>query len=129
MSSAPAAAVSSPTPHASSTGSVQSSLLDQIVEAVLYEGYILYPYRPSSKKNRQRFTFGRVYPAAYSAAQAGAEPSVMQTECLMQSTGAAAELEVCVRFLQPMAREVGRFPVPLTAWSEGAGQGFDLVPE
>ena len=24
--------------------------VDQIVSAVLYEGYILYPYRPSSKK-------------------------------------------------------------------------------
>ena len=34
-----------------------ASTLDQVVNAVLYEGYILYPYRPSSKKNqRQRFS-------------------------------------------------------------------------
>jgi len=42
---------------------MNESRLEQIVNAVLYEGYILYPYRSSSKKNRrERFTFGRVYP-------------------------------------------------------------------
>jgi hypothetical protein len=31
--------------------------LDQIVNTVLYEGYILYPYRASSQKNqRERFS-------------------------------------------------------------------------
>ena len=61
-------------------------LVDKLVNAVLYEGYILYPYRASSKKNqRERFTFGRVYPKAYSDAQAGAEPSAMQTECLVRN--------------------------------------------
>ena len=48
---------------------MNAALVDQVVAAVLYEGYILYPYRASSKKNRQRFTFGRVYPEAYSRAQ------------------------------------------------------------
>ncbi len=42
-------------------------LVDKVVRAVLYEGYILYPYRASSKKNqRERFTFGRNYPKRYS---------------------------------------------------------------
>jgi hypothetical protein len=36
---------------------MNQALLDQIVNTVLYEGYILYPYRPS-EKNRQRWTFG-----------------------------------------------------------------------
>ena len=36
--------------------------VDQIAKAVLYEGYMLYPYRPSSVKNRQRWNFGVVYP-------------------------------------------------------------------
>jgi hypothetical protein len=50
-------------------------LVDKVVHAVLYEGYILYPYRASSKKNqRERFTFGRVYPKQYSAAQSDREP-------------------------------------------------------
>ena len=39
--------------------------LDQIAKAVLYEGYMLYPYRPSSVKNRQRWNFGVVYPPSY----------------------------------------------------------------
>ena len=36
--------------------------IDAIAKAVLYEGYMLYPYRPSSVKNRQRFNFGVLYP-------------------------------------------------------------------
>ena len=36
-------------------------LVANVVNAVLYEGYILYPYRAVSKKNqRERFTFSRV---------------------------------------------------------------------
>jgi hypothetical protein len=82
--------------------------LDQIVNAVLYEGYILYPYRASSKKNRrERFTFGRVYPKDYSESQQSAEPFLNQTECLVRSTGERPVLEVTVRFLHPMWREVG----------------------
>ena len=48
---------------------MNEELVDGIVDAVLYEGYILYPYRASTKKNRQRFTFGRVYPEVYSVAE------------------------------------------------------------
>lgn len=79
-------------------------LVDRIVAAVLYEGYILYPYRASSKKNRQRFTFGRVYPEAYSQAQKGAEPCVMQTECLV--CGEKSQVDIHIRFLQPQWREI-----------------------
>ena len=34
----------------------------EIANAVLYEGYLLYPYRHSAIKNRQRWTIGVVYP-------------------------------------------------------------------
>ena len=86
-----------------------NSHLERIVNAVLYEGYILYPYRASSKKNQQRFTFGRVYPQKYSEAQSGLEPCVMQTECLARvSAENDATLKVSVGFLQPMAREIGK---------------------
>ena len=47
---------------------MNAALVDGIVKAVLYEGYMLYPYRPSVK-NRQRWTFGGLYPRAYCAAQ------------------------------------------------------------
>jgi hypothetical protein len=87
------------------------ALVDQVVQAVLYEGYILYPYRATTRKNRQRFTFGRVYPEVYSLAQNGAEPSRMQTECLVE--GAQPRVEITVRFLHPMAREIGIVDLPL----------------
>jgi len=84
---------------------MNASLVDQVVNSVLYEGYVLYPYRPSIK-NRTRFTFGRVYPEAFSISQNGAEPFIMQTECLVQSS-AVPSVEVVVRFLHPLAREIG----------------------
>ena len=43
--------------------------VEKIANAVLYEGYLLYPYRASAVKNRQRWNFGVVYPRAYSEAQ------------------------------------------------------------
>ncbi len=99
---------------------MNQELVDALVDAVMYEGYILYPYRASAKKNRQRFTYGRVYPGAYSAAQKGAEPCVMQTECLVERESAEAALDIRVRFLHPMAREVG----------ELAAEGdFRVLPE
>jgi hypothetical protein len=86
--------------------------VDKIVNALLYEGYILYPYRASSRKNRQRFTFGRVYPQAYSLAENGAEPFAMQTECLIRCKNGTPALEIDVRFLHLMAREVGKESKP-----------------
>ena len=109
---------------------MKTSALDQIINAVLYEGYILYPYRPSSKKNsRERFTFGRVYPEAYSAAQNGPESFVMQTECLIEYSGNAATVEVSARFLQPMWREIGQLSAQDKNWSGGKEPGHKIVPE
>ena len=87
--------------------------VNKIVEAVLYEGYILYPYRPSSKKNRQRFTFGRVYPHAYSVAQNAAEPCAIRTECLAISESEDASIEISARFLHVVTREVLALPEPI----------------
>ena len=56
--------------------------MEQIANAVLYEGYLLYPYRSSAVKNRQRLNFGVVYPRAYSETQGGVEPFEMETQCL-----------------------------------------------
>jgi hypothetical protein len=106
------------------------STVDKIANAVLYEGYILYPYRASSRKNRQRFTFGRVYPQAYGEAQNGAEPFAMQTECLLQAQATMSTLEVRVRFLHPMARRIGLLSAPM--WelpSDVRPDNFSYVPE
>ena len=105
-------------------------LVDKIVNAVLYEGYILYPYRASSKKNqRERFTFGRVYPRDYSEAQLGREPCVMQTECLVRNESRDGVLHINVRFLQPMAREVGAFKSPIANLLPNEEPSFEIVPE
>jgi len=67
--------------------------LEKIANAVLYEGFLLYPYRKSSVKNQQRWHFGTIGPVG------GADRSVMQTECLVDG-GARTALDVKVRFLQ-----------------------------
>ena len=46
----------------------------KIAETVLYEGYVLWPYRRSAMKNQQRWTFGGVYPREYSEARGGTTP-------------------------------------------------------
>lgn len=79
--------------------------IDAIARAVLYEGYMLYPYRPSSVKNRQRFNFGVLYPKSYSEAQTGSDAWGMQTECLIEG-GSLAAVEIRVRFLKLIARSV-----------------------
>ena len=80
--------------------------VQQIADAVLYEGYLLYPYRQTAVKNQQRWTFGGVYPPAYSAVQRGADACAMRTECLIAG-GDDASVSVRVRFLHLTERTVG----------------------
>jgi hypothetical protein len=80
--------------------------VEKIAAAVLYEGYVLWPYRRSAQKNQKRWTFGGVYPRAYSEAEGGNDPWLMQTQCLV--TGDAPKVEVKVRFLHVVERQVGR---------------------
>ncbi len=108
---------------------MNTALVEKVVNAVLYEGYILYPYRASSKKNRERFTFGRVYPEDYSVAQKGAEPCLMQTECLARDESKDALVAISVRFLHPMAREVGMLPAPIAEMPAGEPPRLEIVPD
>jgi hypothetical protein len=90
---------------------VTTSTLDRLVAATLYEGYILYPYRPSSVKNQVRWTFGGVHPRAWSEASGGTDPWFVQTECLLRSHDGAA-ITVHARFLQLVTRTVARLDPP-----------------
>ena len=84
-----------------------STAVDRIAKALLYEGYMLYPYRPSAIKNQQRFNFGVLYPCSYSRAQDELEPWFTRTECLV--TGSVlTSLEVRVRFLHLCDRTIQR---------------------
>jgi len=78
---------------------------ERIVNAVLYEGYILYPYRASAVKNRQRFNFGVLAPRLQGQVPRDGEDWQMQTECLVRGDERTA-VEVRVRFLHLTAREV-----------------------
>jgi hypothetical protein len=107
---------------------MNSKLVEEIANAVLYEGYMLYPYRPSSVKNRQRWNFGVVYPRNYSELQKGTDPWNTQTECLVAGT-ALTTVDVKVRFLQGISRETQAQASPdssvtaaqqLRSWQEGA---------
>jgi hydrogenase maturation protease len=99
--------------------------VEAIVKAVLYEGYILYPYRASSVKNRQRWTFGGVYPPDYARQEESCACRV-QTECLIRGSLESA-IEVHVRFLHLVRREVGEFASPVTELPEGQEPTYSKV--
>ncbi len=81
--------------------------LQKIADAVLYEGYILWPYRRSAMKNRQRWTFGGVHPEGWTRSGHLDDACAMQTQVLVEG-GDDAAVEVGVRFLHVVARRVSR---------------------
>ncbi len=83
---------------------MNEALIEKIASAVLYEGYMLYPYRHSSIKNKQRWNFGVVYPRDHSAREGGVEPWQMRTECLVNAAD-SAEITIKLRFLQGILRQ------------------------
>jgi hydrogenase maturation protease len=108
--------------------------VDAIAKAVLYEGYLLYPYRRSAVKNQVRWTFGGVHPRTWSEATGGFEPWVQQVQCLVTAPGggsvpaasasfpAGCRLTVMVRFLRLRACSRPGEPVwqEATEWSTTA---------
>jgi hypothetical protein len=89
----------------------------EIADAVLYEGYVLWPYRRSALKNTRRFTFGGVYPPAHSGAHPD-DPASMQTQVLVEG-GPGARVDVRVRFLQVVRRQLYRDGVPVDEFTAG----------
>jgi hypothetical protein len=99
--------------------------VDPIANAVLYEGYILYPYRASTK-NRQRWTFGGLFPESSQRVRDGRESCTQQTECLIEGTRATT-FEALVRFLQLTDRRVGAIDPPMTEWTDDADPPYREV--
>ena len=94
--------------------------VEKIAAAILYEGYILYPYRPTAIKNRQRWNFGTLYPRIYAEAQHPSEPSSLIAECLFVAD-ANASLDVKISFLQLIRQPLDAE----TCYSEGLNQLLD----
>jgi hypothetical protein len=122
--------------------------LDQarlVADAVLYEGYLLYPYRASAEKNQMRWQFGILGPPG--AAPGAGEPADMATQCLLLATEHDT-VTVRLRFLQLQSRTVeerrddpadgaaGFWPVPelragtatWVSWDEAVPHELELEP-
>jgi hypothetical protein len=79
----------------------------EIADAVLYEGYLLYPYRASSDKNRSRWQFGVLGPPKASATSFSEDPG-MAMQCLLRPRAPIATVTIHLRFLQLQVREAQR---------------------
>ncbi len=88
----------------------QMDVARQVADAVLYEGYLLYPYRASARKNQIRWQWGVLVPPTYAAAGHG-EYATSHTECLLDP-GTGPVLHIRLRFLQLLHRSGGDGPVP-----------------
>jgi hydrogenase maturation protease len=86
--------------------------LDAVARAVLYEGYLLWPYRRSSLKNRRRWTLGGVYPQGWSREHPD-DAARARACCLVEADG-EPEATVTVRFLHEGKGEEGAIERELT---------------
>jgi hypothetical protein len=119
--------------NASRTGG-RFAAAQAVADAVLYEGYVLYPYRASAKKNKLRWQFGVLRPPRCTAAEGSAgvleavsgasdERSAQRTEVIFQPSGAQApKVVVRARFLHLQRRSVEARPL-------GNGGPFSPVAE
>jgi hypothetical protein len=113
-----------------------------LADAVLFEGYVLYPYRASAKKNQLRWQFGVVAPRPFCEIDPS-EDWATQTQCLLEA-GADPVLDVKVRFLRVQERRVEQSLDPdgatftavaslevgedlLSSWDEAVEEEIDLT--
>ncbi|MCR6489714.1 hypothetical protein M8542_43580 [Amycolatopsis sp. OK19-0408] len=85
-------------------------------DAVLYEGYLLYPYRASAPKNRVRWQWGVLVPPSYASAEIGEHASA-GVECLVEPLERTI-LHVKLRFLRAQPRH--------ETWDEGVEHELDF---
>jgi hypothetical protein len=109
----------------------------EVADAVLYEGYLLYPYRASAPKNRVRWQWGVLMPPAFAEGDVG-EHAWCRTE-LLAEPAKGATLHVRVRFLQLQRRIVEAGPdlrpvpsvtvgdVEYTTWDEAVEREVDAL--
>lgn len=88
----------------------------RIAETVLYEGHVLWPYRRSALKNRERWTFGRLHPEGH---RADGDASTLELQALLE-TDTIARVTVTLRFLHLVDRQVVRL-------GAGGPEGVDAL--
>jgi hypothetical protein len=117
-----------------------------VADAVLYEGYLLYPYRSTSAKNQVRWQFGVLGPPGAASLGLAEEPDLTAQCLLTPGSGWSGSLRVYLRFLQLQARTVehangldpveGFTPVSVLAsagqtwltWDEGVERELEVGP-
>jgi hypothetical protein len=100
--------------------------LEQLIRTLLFEGYVLYPYRASSVKNRLRWTFGGLFPESWTRSTDGSDASSLQTECLIRADEQTS-LSIELHFLQVVSRRLGELATPISAteWTALCDQGAE----
>ncbi len=105
-----------------------------VADAVLYEGYLLYPYRANSRKNQTRWQFGVLGPAGAADAGIGEDDSLSAQ--VLVAPRADPSVSIVVRFLQLQHRGVekdvggGRYePVDELVSGTGAWLRWDEAVE
>lgn len=112
-----------------------------IADAVLYEGYVLFPYHAAATKNRYRWQFGVLVPHEHLAHEP-TERARLRCQVLLRAASEVS-LETTLRFLQPRRRQVERLRadgtlVPVdelevdgelhTTWEEGVEHEHRIGP-
>jgi hydrogenase maturation protease len=93
---------------------------ERLARALMFEGYILYPYRRSSLKNMQRFAFGSLLPRT-ACTSGTSDASTLRLECLVRGSAPAAALSV--RFLHYVQRVEPGEPEP---WIEAVERACEI---
>ncbi len=103
-----------------------------VADAVLYEGYLLYPYRATSDRNRSRWQFGVIGPPGAAAAGFG-EDDRLSAQFLLRD---ASTLTLVVRFLHLQHRRAEQrtpagehLPVAQLATPTGSWMTWDEAVE
>jgi hypothetical protein len=91
----------------------------RVADAILFEGYILYPYRATSAKNQMRWQFGMLGPAGAAEAGAGEESGMRATLLIEPEPGTEPQ--------SGDASQSGAEPQAGDASQSGTGPGVDLT--
>src|SRR5262245_32353227 len=94
--------------------------LEPIARTLLYEGFLLWPYRASALKNQRRASFGGLSPQAWSTGQPFAERWRLGCDCLFEAPP-DAQVEATVRFLHSVERR------PAVIDTTGASHAVDRL--